>query len=127
MELFLEFFRGERKAVTTATLEPIFLKGISRMDAKDFTVRLRQLREAAGYSQSDLGKRVGVSQAAIWHWETGDRDPSIEQLYKLAEALEVDVKELFSPPSAKPPAPRKTHPPSQENAPPTRRHGRRGK
>jgi len=36
---------------------------------------LRSLREAAGLSQQQLADALGVTRAAISHWETGTRSP----------------------------------------------------
>lgn len=45
-------------------------------------------------TQAELGAKLGVSQALIGQYETGKRKPKIEQLSKLAAALEVNEFEL---------------------------------
>lgn len=42
----------------------------SRMD--DMGPRIKQLREAKGLSQAELGRRCGVTRAAVQKWENGD-------------------------------------------------------
>jgi len=53
------------------------------------------LREAKGWSQAQLGERVGVTAQAVYHWEHGTRDPSVEMMRKLAFVLETDMNFLF--------------------------------
>ena len=55
---------------------------------------LRDIREAAGYSQSKLGKEIGVSPSAIQFWETGRRDPTISNVAALARAFDVSFKTI---------------------------------
>jgi Zn-dependent peptidase ImmA (M78 family)/DNA-binding XRE family transcriptional regulator len=50
--------------------------------------RIRQAREIAGLTQSELARRVNVSQAMIAHIENGLKQPSIE----LAEAIARETK-----------------------------------
>lgn len=56
--------------------------------------RLRQIREARGFSQSDLADRVGIHHQQIYRIETGQSDPSGTTLTNLAKALEVSVDYL---------------------------------
>ena len=57
--------------------------------ADDFTKRLKRLRKTKGLSQSELADKIGVKTAAICHFETGFRKPTLDHLLKLAEALGV--------------------------------------
>jgi transcriptional regulator with XRE-family HTH domain len=54
-----------------------------------FGERLRALREAAGLTQTELGKKAGVSQNAISNLEAGKRQPQWAVVVKLARALGV--------------------------------------
>lgn len=38
-------------------------------------------------SQTDLAKAIGCEPSAISHWETGEREPTITNLLRLAEGL----------------------------------------
>jgi len=60
-----------------------------------FGVRLRELREKCGLSQSGLAERVGISIDSIQNWEQGRTRPRIEALAKLARALGVTVDEVL--------------------------------
>lgn len=55
------------------------------------TVRLRELREAKGWSQSELATRTGVSHSTIHRLETGKhKGIDFATLEKLADALGCD-------------------------------------
>jgi Zn-dependent peptidase ImmA (M78 family)/DNA-binding XRE family transcriptional regulator len=49
--------------------------------------RIRQAREAIGYSQEELGRQLGYSAAAISYFETGVRKIKIDDLHRIARAL----------------------------------------
>lgn len=50
---------------------------------------LRSLREAAGLSQQNLADAMGVTRAAVSHWETGTRSPRGELRYRYMSAISV--------------------------------------
>src|SRR4051812_48494568 len=56
---------------------------------------LKELREMRALTQAELGDRAGMAAAAISHFETGQRVPSLESIVKLADALEVSVDALL--------------------------------
>jgi transcriptional regulator with XRE-family HTH domain len=62
----------------------------------DLGERLRYLREQRGLTQKQLALNANVSQATIAHIEMSSKDPSVETLRKLAEALDIHVATLFS-------------------------------
>jgi len=49
----------------------------------DFARRLQALREQRGFTQTQLGQRAGMASAAISHFETAQRVPSLESFGKL--------------------------------------------
>lgn len=51
-----------------------------RMDGTTLTQR----REALGLSRAQLAEEIGVDQATVWRWETGERRP-IPIMAKLTE------------------------------------------
>lgn len=57
--------------------------------------RVRELREAGGLTQKELGEKVGVSRQAVNAVETGKFDPSIWLAYDLANYFGVRIEELF--------------------------------
>jgi putative transcriptional regulator len=57
--------------------------------------RLRNLRTERGWSQVELGVRVGVSRQAIIAIETGRFDPSLPLAFKLARAFNLRIEDVF--------------------------------
>ena len=53
--------------------------------------RIRQARKSAGMTQAELAHKLGISAAGIAQWENDLRNPKIETLRKLADALGVTV------------------------------------
>src|SRR5581483_11319466 len=54
--------------------------------------RLRQLREAAGLSQADLGKQVNVAGSQINKLETNVNQPTLATALAIAEALGMPIE-----------------------------------
>jgi len=57
--------------------------------------RLRDLRTARGWSQAELGTRVGVSRQAIIAIEMGRFDPSLPLAFKLARLFGLRIEDIF--------------------------------
>jgi transcriptional regulator with XRE-family HTH domain len=53
------------------------------------TTRIKEARQARGWSQQELAERVRVSQPTIVHWEQGTHAPRHLALMRLADALGV--------------------------------------
>jgi transcriptional regulator with XRE-family HTH domain len=58
---------------------------------KAFGNRLLNLRKERGWSQPELGKRIGTSGAIIGRYERGEITPSIEVAKKLADTFGVTL------------------------------------
>lgn len=58
--------------------------------------RLKVLRAERGWSQAELGGRVGVSRQAVNAIETGKYDPSLPLAFKLARLFDMPIEEIFS-------------------------------
>ena len=61
-----------------------------------FAKRVFELRKDRGWSQPELGKRIGTSVAIIGRYERGEMTPSIEVARKLSEIFKVMVGCLVS-------------------------------
>ena len=61
-----------------------------------FARRLLELRKRKGWSQPELGKKVGTSGPIIGRYERGEMTPSIEMAQKLADAFGVTLGYLVS-------------------------------
>ena len=57
--------------------------------------RIRLYRKMKHITQEELAKKVGVAAPTITRYETGDRQPSIRQIRKIASALDVSIDELI--------------------------------
>ena len=61
----------------------------------DMNNRLRVLRAERGWSQAELGGRLGVSRQAVNAIETGKYDPSLPLAFKLARLFEMPIEQIF--------------------------------
>ncbi|MGI6735655.1 MAG: helix-turn-helix domain-containing protein [Bacilli bacterium] len=61
----------------------------------EFKETLKILRKKANLTQKKLAHKIGVSDAAINHWESGRNMPSNEMLGKLGELFEVSIDYLL--------------------------------
>lgn len=52
----------------------------------------KQYRKELGLTQSELGKRAGISQPNITRFESGNYNPSLEFLVKIAGAMGKKVR-----------------------------------
>ena len=52
----------------------------------------KQYRKELGLTQSELGQRAGISQPNITRFESGNYNPSLEFLVKIAGAMGKKVK-----------------------------------
>ena len=59
--------------------------------------RLRELRAAREWSQSDLADRLGVSRQTINAIETEKYDPSLPLAFKVAGLFKRPIEEIFEP------------------------------
>ena len=61
--------------------------------------RLRELRKSRNLTRKDLADALFVSQPTISRWESGDRQPDISTLTKIADVLETDIGILLAEPA----------------------------
>ena len=57
---------------------------------------LRELRAHFGWSQEELGNRLGVSRQTINAIENQKYDPSLPLAFKIAALFEMKIEEIFS-------------------------------
>ncbi len=60
--------------------------------------RLRELRVAQGWTQEDLGRRLGVSRQAVIAIEADKHDPSLDLAFRIAAAFGETVEGIFENP-----------------------------
>lgn len=57
--------------------------------------RLRELRAERGWSQGDLGERLGVSRQSVNAIETGKYDPSLPLAFRIASVFGQPIEAIF--------------------------------
>jgi transcriptional regulator with XRE-family HTH domain len=64
---------------------------------KLFAANVRRLRVSAGLSQEALAERAELHRTYVSSIERGERNISLQNIFRLAEALGVDPRELLAP------------------------------
>ncbi|MEN1956752.1 helix-turn-helix transcriptional regulator [Luteimonas sp. MJ204] len=59
--------------------------------------RVRELREASGWSQAQLGERLDVSRQTVNAIETGKYDPSLPLAFRIARLFGSPIESIFHP------------------------------
>ncbi|MFT4179878.1 MAG: helix-turn-helix transcriptional regulator [Thermomonas sp.] len=59
--------------------------------------RLRELRDAQGWSQGELAERLDVSRQTINALETGKYDPSLPLAFRIARLFRRRIEDVFLP------------------------------
>lgn len=60
-------------------------------------LRLKEILDEKGLRGQDLAKDLGVTTTTISNFNQGNTLPKAEMLVKIAEYLDVDIRELFYP------------------------------
>ena len=72
--------------------------GARRHQPKRLPAKLRHIREALGYTQEEMVKRLGlkskVPRSYLSRFETGEREPSLDVLLKYSELARVWINAL---------------------------------
>jgi len=55
------------------------------MYSEVFPIRLKEARKITGFTQEEVAKELKINRGNLSRYETGDREPDIETLSKLAE------------------------------------------
>lgn len=71
------------------------LMAVSSDARKLFAKKLRQIRQAQGLSQETLADLAGLHRTYVGSVERSERNVSIDNIERLARALEVDIVEFF--------------------------------
>ena len=60
-----------------------------------FDKRLLQLLKENNLTRKDLALKIGVSQAIVTYWIKGQRQPTAENIYAVAKALDTTADYLL--------------------------------
>lgn len=78
-------------------------RGLSYAQRMDIAQRIRTARAAAGMSQREFAKRMGVAASAVAQWETAMTSPSIGRRAEIAKLLGIGFMELLPEAAGLPP------------------------
>lgn len=70
---------------------------IEETSANRIGARIREIRLTRGFTQAELGEKVGLSADRIRQYETGYRKPKADMIKALASALEVQPLAMIDP------------------------------
>lgn len=59
------------------------------------TNRIRTVRESAGMTQAELGRRIGVTRQTLIAIEQGKYSPTLELAFQIARVFGVGLDDLF--------------------------------
>lgn len=65
-----------------------------------FGVRIREAREAADLTQTELARRLGMTRSSVANFEAGRQKPTVETAISVAVALQADPAWLLVGPQA---------------------------
>ena len=57
--------------------------------------RIKEARKAKGLTQPQLAELCGVTRQAVYYWESGKREPSLEASVCLAKKLDLKFLDLI--------------------------------
>jgi len=60
-----------------------------------FSKRLNELRKAKGISAKNMAEALGIELRSYRNYESGDREPSLRTVVKLADILDVSTDYLL--------------------------------
>jgi len=60
-----------------------------------FGIILKEKRKERGLTQEELADRAGIHRTYVAGIEGGHRNPSLKNIYRLAKALKIEIKEFF--------------------------------
>lgn len=61
----------------------------------NFNENLKAVRERKGLSQKDIAERIGVAKSTYSLYESGNREPNVQNIKKIADVLSVSADELL--------------------------------
>lgn len=67
---------------------------VARKENAELGQRVQRIRKSRGMSQTELGNKIGLSQRAVSHYESGINRIPAPHLLKIAEVLKTSLQEL---------------------------------
>lgn len=60
--------------------------------------RMKQIREEKGLTQNEVAQRAGVTAASLSRWENEEREPTFQNVQRIAQALGATMAEMVKEP-----------------------------
>lgn len=73
---------------------------MSSTSGTPFELQLAQALAVAGLSQRRLAQRLQISKTTVNNWVTGTTLPNLADVYRLADELDLDARDLIGTPTA---------------------------
>lgn len=79
----------------------LFINSIKRKEQEvlvmgdNFNVNLKIAREKKGLSQKEVAKGIGVAKSTYSLYESGNREPNVQTIKKIADILDISADELL--------------------------------
>lgn len=74
----------------------IYLERNYQMDTKKYVAsKIKEYRKLRNLTQKELGERIGVKHNTISSYENGTNEPEQDLLFKIANALDITINDLF--------------------------------
>lgn len=67
----------------------------TKKNLKIFGSRIQELRKKNNLTQSELAEKIGVSTNFIGMVERGERNTSVDKIFKLAKAFNISLAQFF--------------------------------
>lgn len=67
----------------------------TKKNLKNFGLRIQELRKKNNLTQSELAEKIGLSTNFIGMVERGERNTSVDKIFKLAKAFNVSLAQFF--------------------------------
>lgn len=67
----------------------------TKKNLKTFGSRIQELRKMNNLTQSELAEKIGLSTNFIGMVERGERNTSVDKIFKLAKAFNISLAQFF--------------------------------
>ena len=67
----------------------------TKKNLKTFGSRIQELRKKNNLTQSELAEKIGLSTNFIGMVERGERNTSVDKIFKLAKAFNINLAQFF--------------------------------
>ncbi len=91
--LYLNYMKSFKEFKKKMLKDPQFKKRYEELDPefKEISLMIKK-RIDAGLTQKELARRTGTKQSAISRFENGKGNPTLQSLYRIADALGLKMK-----------------------------------